>query len=124
MKRRSFLGLLGAAFSAPLMPPAAAGGSVARAAPYSPAALHAAIYHAKSRSVFSVCGLSRVANISFEQAEALMGDMAKRGILGPLNGFTVVGRWAKSKILVTDKVVFSRPAHSKAVFGPIRQNSN
>ena len=124
MKRRSFLGLLGAAFSAPLMPPAAVGGSVARAAPYGPAALHAVIYHAKSRSVFSVCGLSRVANISFEQAEALMGDMAKRGILGPLNGSTVVGRWAKSKILVTDKVVFSRLAHSKAVFGPIRQNSN
>ena len=96
MKRRGFLQMLGGAFAAPLLPSASLG--AASKATYPASALHAAIYHAQSRVNFSVFSLAQQLGLQLGQAEALMGDMSKRGILGPLQGSTQAGRWARSKV--------------------------
>lgn len=115
MKRRGFLGLFGAAIAAPMMPLPALG-NVAGAA-YSKSAMHGAIMHAQSRVSFSVWGLAKSVGVSTLQAEALMGDMAKRGILGPLQGTTHGGRWATSNILQKEMlgaVQAAKKAHQSA----------
>lgn len=94
MKRRGFLTLLGAAVAAPFVPAPLA----ARSAAYSRAALHGAIYHAQSRAVFSVWGLSKTLGISTDAASALMQELSQRGVIGPLQGATASGRWATSRL--------------------------
>ena len=96
LKRRGFLGMLGGAFAAPLLPSVSFGAATKAAYPAS--ALHAAIYHAKSRVNFSVYSLSRTLGLELGQAEQIMSDMSARGILGPLQGSTQSGRWALSKV--------------------------
>ena len=114
MKRRGFLQMLGAGVTAPFLPalPAAA----ARAT-YSSAAVHAAIYHAQSRAVFSVWSLAKAANLSLEQATAVMEHLAERGILGPLQGTTFGGRWASSRILQRHMVAQVQAAKLAARMG-------
>lgn len=90
--------MLCGAIAAPLMPVPAIG-AVAGKAGYSPAMLHAAIFHAKSRLSFSVWGLASTLNIPLELAETLMTDLARKGITGPLEGATFGGRWAKSNVM-------------------------
>ncbi len=124
MKRRSFLGLFGAAATAPMMPSALAGGTTVRASVYNPAALHAAIYHAKSRAVFSVWGLAKAVNISMEQAETLMGDLAKRGILGPMQGTTFGGRWASSKIMASETLTKAQVARGVSKASDALENAS
>ncbi|MEL6572758.1 MAG: hypothetical protein AAFQ64_13925 [Pseudomonadota bacterium] len=108
IKRRSFLGLLGGAVAAPVLPTPA----FAKATPavLSKSAVHAAIYHAQSRAVFSVWGLAKAANLSLEQATAVMEHLADRGILGPLQGTTHGGRWASSKVLQSEMLAKARAA--------------
>ena len=113
MKRRKFLGLFGAAAATPFLPAPSVAGA-AKAAPYSAAALHAAIYHARSRAVFSVWGMAKALGLTIESAEVLMGDLAKRGIVGPLQGTTYGGRWASSRIMTSEAVALQRTARSKA----------
>ncbi|MCF2871690.1 hypothetical protein L0664_11490 [Octadecabacter sp. G9-8] len=96
MKRRGFLQLLGGALAAPLMPSASLG--AASKAAYPASALHAAIYHAQSRVNFSVFALAQKLGLDLGQAEQLMSDMSTRGILGPMQGSTQAGRWARSKV--------------------------
>ena len=103
IKRRGFLQMLGGAFAAPLMPSASLGAATKAAYPAS--ALHAAIYHSQSRVSFSVFTLAKQLGLQLGQAEQLMMDMSKRGILGPLQGRTQAGRWAHSKVWI-------RPANS------------
>lgn len=104
MKRRRFLGLFGAAATTPFLPAPVAAAAGKGAVGYSPAALHAAIYHAKTRAAFSVWGLAKTVGISVDQADALMGDLVKRGIVGPVQGTTFGGRWASSNVLMSDKL--------------------
>lgn len=105
MKRRNFLGLFGGAIAAPLMPlPALATAQ----AGYSQAAMHGAILHAQTHSAFSIWNLAKTLNLPIAQAEALMGDMAKRGIVGPLQGATFGGRWATSNVLLRDTLAASK----------------
>lgn len=107
MKRRGFLKTLTAAVTAPFLPvPAIAKPAV----PYSAASVHAAIYHAQSRAVFSVWGLAKAANMTPEQATAVMEHLASRGVLGPLQGTTFGGRWARSNILHSKVVAQARAA--------------
>lgn len=107
MKRRGFLQALGAAVTAPFLPMPA----LARtAAPYSAASVHAAIYHAQSRAVFSVWGLAKATNMTPDQAVAVMDHLAARGILGPLQGTTHGGRWASSNILQSQTLAKARAA--------------
>ncbi len=103
MKRRKFLGLFGAAAATPFLP-APAMAKAAKVAPYSAAAVHAAIIHAQSRAVFSVWGLARALNVSAESAEALMHDLSQRGVLGPLQGTTFGGRWASSRVMTSEAI--------------------
>lgn len=111
MKRRKFLGLFGGAIAAPLMPiPAVA----ATKATYSKAALHGAIMHAQTRGSFSVWGLAQAVKVPVAQAEALMGDLAKRGVLGPLQGTTFGGRWATSNVLLREHVGLAKALHKHA----------
>ena len=105
MKRRGFLQLLGGAIAAPLMPSASFGAATKAAYPAS--ALHAAIYHAQSRVNFSVFSLAQRLGLSLDQAQAVMTEMSSRGILGPLQGTTQAGTWARSAI-------WQRPAHAVA----------
>ena len=96
MKRRGFLSMLGGAFAAPLLPSVSF--AAATKAAYPASALHAAIYHAQQRVNFSVFLLAKQLRLDLGQAEALMADMSKRGILGPMQGSTQAGRWARSKV--------------------------
>jgi hypothetical protein len=109
MERRSFLRMIGAAVAAPLMPLPTLG--TAAVAPYSSASLHAAIIHAQTRVSFSVWGLAKTLGVSSAQAEVLMGDLAKRGILGPVQGTTFGGRWASSNILRREALGVAKTAH-------------
>jgi len=88
--------MLGGAVAAPLLPSVSLGAATKAAYPAS--ALHAAIYHAKSRVNFSVFSLSKTLGLNIGQAEQIMSDMSARGILGPLQGSTQSGRWALSKV--------------------------
>jgi hypothetical protein len=107
MKRRGFLQVLGAAVTAPFIPLP----TLARTAvPYSAASVHAAIYHAQSRAVFSVWGLAKAANMTPDQATAVMEHLAERGVLGPLQGTTHGGRWASSNILQSQTLAKARAA--------------
>jgi len=74
MKRRSFLGLFGAAVAAPAIPMAAPAG-------YSSAAYKVAMAHAKRFPVISVAGLSKRGDLSMTQAEALIKELcaARKG---------------------------------------------
>ena len=110
MKRRGFLQMLGGAFAAPLMPSVSFGAAIKAAYPAS--ALHAAIYHSQSRVSFSVYTLAQQLGLQLGQAEQLMSDMSKRGILGPLQGRTQAGRWARSKVWIrpSNSVVATRTA--------------
>ncbi|MCO4848257.1 MAG: hypothetical protein KC448_09835 [Yoonia sp.] len=115
MKRRNFMGLFGAAIAAPLMPLPALGNAAGEV--YAKSAMHGAILHAQARVSFSVWGLAKTLGVSVAQAETLMGDMAKRGILGPLQGTTHGGRWATSNILQKEMlgaVQAAKKAHQSA----------
>lgn len=98
IKRRGFLQMLGGAFAAPLLPSASLG--AATKVGYPASALHAAIYHAQQRVNFSVFTLAQQLGLQLGQAEQLMSDMSARGILGPLQGTTQAGRWARSKVWI------------------------
>ena len=98
MQRRKFLQFLGAATTAPFLP-APALAAAAPTATYSAASVHAGIYYAQTHASFSVWGLSRAVDIPMEQAQALMMDLSKRGVISPLQGSTFGGRWASSKIM-------------------------
>jgi len=109
MKRRKFLGLFGAAATTPILP-APVLAKAAGVAPVSKASVHAAIMHAQTRSVFSVWGLAKAANMSPKQAAAVMEHLAERGILGPLQGTSHGGRWVTSKVWQTDMLAKARAA--------------
>ena len=110
MKRRSFLGLFGAAATTPFMPVRALAATAAKAAPLNPATVHAAIHHAQTRAVFSVWGLAKAANMTPDQAVAVMEHLAERGVLGPLQGTTYGGRWASSRLMHQNMVAQIRAA--------------
>jgi hypothetical protein len=109
MKRRSFLQMIGASVTAPLMPTPALS-AANKAAVFSSASVHAAIYHAQSRAVFSVWGLAKATNLTADQAAAVMEHLAERGILGPLQGTTHGGRWASSRIMQSETLARMRAA--------------
>ena len=97
MKRRGFLQMLGGACTAPLMPSVSIASATKAAYPAS--ARHAAIYHARTRVNFSVFALAQQLGLKLAEAEAVMVEMSDRGILGPLQGTTQSGRWARSHVL-------------------------
>lgn len=100
MKRRGFLQLLGSAMTAPLMPALPAGaatvGTASRAA-YPALAMKMALDQAKHRVNFSVFSMAQQLGLQIDQANALMVDLSKQGVIGPIQGATKSGRWARSQ---------------------------
>lgn len=100
MKRRGFLQLLGSAMTAPLMPALPAGaatvGTASRAA-YPALAMKMALDQAKHRVNFSVFSMAQQLGLQIDQANALMVDLPKQGVIGPIQGATKSGRWARSQ---------------------------
>ena len=84
MKRRKFLSLIGAAAAAPLAPSFAAGS----AAPlYSRTAFSRAVMHARLKPHVSARGIAYRLKVSVPQAEAMIAEMASKGMVQPvLNG--------------------------------------
>ena len=111
MIRRGFLQLMGSALTAPFLP-----ALPARAAPvaaYPAAAMTAALAQARNRLNFSVFALAQQLGLRLDQADALMADLSSKGVLGPIQGTTRAGRWARS-------TVWSHPAPSVAATGAAR----
>lgn len=106
MKRRGFLGMLGAVLSVPALP------SVALAkAPGS--AFKAAILHAQKFPVISVAGLANRGGLSTVQAEAMIKELAARDmvkLVGPSKSGSVR---AASKILTHDPWGLGRTSQSQ-----------
>jgi|GEM_PF-3069 len=111
--------MLGGAFTAPLLPSASFG--AAAKAGYPAAALHAAIYQARSDVSFSVFTLAKRLGLGVDQAEQLMRDMSARGILGPLQGTTKAGRWARSQVWTRPKGAVV--ASAKTVTGKVNTHT-
>lgn len=120
MKRRNFLGLFGAVATVPFLPQISVA-RVAQSGAYSGAAMHGAIMHAQTHGAFSVWNLAKTLNLPIAQAEMLMGDLAKRGVIGPLQGTTFGGRWATSKVLLRDSLAASKALHQSK---PKKQNTD
>jgi len=83
MKRRNFIGLLGAALAAPAIPMAAP--SVG----YSRATYGLAVLHARTRAHVSARGLAFCLKVPVAQAEAMVSEMAANGLVRPLMGGSV-----------------------------------
>ena len=76
MKRRSFLGMLGATAAAPLMP-----ALPANAAVLTPRMKAMGIAHAHRFPMVSVMGMTKRLGISSAEAKALLGHLSKKGII-------------------------------------------
>jgi len=83
MKRRSFIGMIGAALAAPALPMAAP------AAGYSRATYGLAVLHARTRAHVSARGLSYCLKVSTAQAEAMVAEMSAKGLVRPIAGGSV-----------------------------------
>jgi len=115
MKRRSFLGLFGAAVAAPAIPMAAPAG-------YSSAAYKVAMAHAKRFPVISVAGLSKRGDLSMTQAEALIKELATQGKV-KLVGPSVNGKVrAASKVYTKDAWGLVRTSESRNAKRALRRS--
>lgn len=76
LRRRNFLGLMGAAAAAPMMP-----GVAVRGAAYSRASYFAAIAHAQKYPMVSIGGMVRWLGVNADQAEAILDDMDRAGLV-------------------------------------------
>ena len=109
MERRGFLGLLGAAVAAPLVP-AQAG---------SRALFDYAVSHAKTFPVISVGGLSKRGGMTIAQAEEMMRELASRGMVRMVTPSRGGAPRAASKILVGDHWGIGRTRQPRHV-GPAK----
>lgn len=75
LRRRNFLGLIGAAAAAPMMPMGAS------AAGYSRASYVAAIAHANKFPMVSIGGMIKNLGVTADQAEAILGAMDREGLV-------------------------------------------
>lgn len=94
MKRRNFLGMFGAAATAPLIP------TVATATPiYSRTAFSRAVMHARLRPHVSARGIAHRLKLSLPQAEGMIAEMASKGMVRPIAGGGGVHMRAMSAIV-------------------------
>lgn len=82
MKRRLFLSLLGGAAIAPGLPAISAPSSVA----YSRTVFGQAVFHARTRAHVSAKGIAFRLKVPVAQAEAMIGEMASKGMVTPVVG--------------------------------------
>lgn len=98
MKRRGFLTMLGAAVTAPALP---AVSSAPAAAAYNRYMYGLAVFHARTRAHVSARGIAYCLKVSTAQAEAMIAEMTKNGLVKPVFGAGGNVR-AVSNILNTD----------------------
>ena len=108
MKRRGFLGLIGAALATPLMPTMGAAG-----AGYSRATYGMAVLHARTRHHVSARGLAHCLKVSTPQAKAMLGEMASSGLVKPITGGAGVHVRAVSNILQPTAAGLTQGAKAK-----------
>ncbi len=96
MRRRSFLGLFGAAIAAPALPAAAP------AVGYSRASYGLAVAHAQKYPLVSIKGLIKRVGLSPTQAEAVFQKMSADGLLGVAYRTRVGTCHATSKICTNE----------------------
>lgn len=82
MKRRGFIQLLGAALTAPALP--AMGAPSVAAATYNRYTFGLAVFHARTRAHVSAAGIAYRLKVSTAQAEAMIAEMASKGMVTPL----------------------------------------
>ena len=107
MRRRSFLGLFGAALAAPALPMAAP------AAGYSQASYGLAVAHAQKYPLVSVMGLTKRIGLSPTQAQAVIQKMSAEGVLGAINPLRPGTAHAVSNVCTNDawRAVCANKAH-------------
>lgn len=90
MKRRGFLQMIGAAIAAPALPVSAAG---------QPGRVMArAITHARTYPCVSAVGLSRGLSVPMAQAQDLLRDLSRRGLVGPVSSAGTGPIYAASEV--------------------------
>ena len=83
MKRRGFIGMLGAAAVAPMLPAAAA---PAATATYNRYMFGLAVFHARTRAHVSAAGIAFRLKVTTAQAEAMIAEMTRKGMVTPIMG--------------------------------------
>ena len=110
MKRRNFLGLIGAAAAVPLMPIGAS------AAGYSRASYLAAVAHAGRFPMVSIGGMVKRLGVTTDQAEAILNTMNNEGLVNILaKPSQRNGIHAASKILKGDHWGLIRTAQAQSI---------
>ncbi|SEW46011.1 hypothetical protein SAMN04488515_3426 [Cognatiyoonia koreensis] len=82
MKRRSFLTALGAAIAMPVLPSLPA----AQVASFNRYTYGLAVFHARTRAHVSARGIAHCLKVSVPQAEAMIAEMARNGLVKPVFG--------------------------------------
>lgn len=95
LRRRSFLGMLGAVVATPALP--AMGG--AAGVTYSRSAYGMAVIHARTRHHVSARGIAHCLKVSLPQAKAMISEMSAGGLVKPVAGGAGVHVRAVSNIL-------------------------
>ena len=84
MKRRGFLQMIGAATLAPALPALSA--PAATAATYNRYTYGLAVFHARTRAHVSAAGIAYRLKVTTAQAEAMIAEMASKGMVTPIMG--------------------------------------
>lgn len=121
MKRRNFLGLIGATVAAPFLPAGAGMATTPVAAAYNRYTFGLAVFHARTRAHVSARGLAHCLRVSLPQAEAMIAEMSGKGLVTPVLGGPAGKVRAVSNILKDDVWGLKRTAQRNQ---SARQRSN
>lgn len=120
MKRRGFLGMLGAAIAVPVLP--VTGAAAPAAAPVSRAAYRLALTHAKTRPHVTARGLAYVLKVSREQATSILSEMAGSGVVTPISPSVDGSMRTTSNILINDPWGLERTSRARRTAVEQRQD--
>ena len=115
MKRRGVLQMLGAVIAAP---------ATVLSAPAMPANIGAlAAAHARKYPFISAIGLSNRLGLCLPQAQTVLAELSRQGLVGPLTTCATGPVHAASRVFTPCRDSLIRAAQSRAVRGPERPRS-